>query len=227
MENWQSEQINLISNEWSKSISRFYPQYSYIWETPEENIKFFKTMTYYFESIALLDWNNLIDKPDSKLLDLGCGTGWLSAVLSRLDNVASIDSLDSDTNNLSKMLPEVIKILGGKVEKIKPIRGLFQPILREDKYYDIIVASSAVHHSDSLIGLLKELNRAVSDNGKVILINEIAFSSFHFLKFIVKQFALIMIKMVNHNYTEHEKQVSAMCARGNPAEHRMWQQDKA
>lgn len=216
MENWQPDQINLISNEWSKSISRFYPQYSYIWENPEENIKFFKTMTYFFESMAFLDWTFIIDKPNSKLLDIGCGTGWLSALLSLNDKVASIDALDSDVNNLNKMLPEVIKILDGKAGKITPIRGLFQPILQDDNYYDIIVASSAVHHSENLIGLLKELNRVVANDGKIILINETPHSNFSILKFITKRFIEIIIKMFNHNYTEYEKQVSAMGCLSDP-----------
>jgi 2-polyprenyl-3-methyl-5-hydroxy-6-metoxy-1,4-benzoquinol methylase len=179
MKSWQAEQIDLISNEWGKAISHFYPQFSYIWKTPEENMKFFKTMTYFFESVVLLDWTGLINKPNSKLLDLGCGTGWLSATLSLNPNVGSIDALDSDVRNLNDMLPGVINILGGDGSKITPIRGLFQPILQAGGYYDVIVASSAVHHSDNLIGLLKELNRVIAKDGKVILVNEIAFSNFH------------------------------------------------
>jgi hypothetical protein len=78
------------------------------------------------------------------VLDLGAGTGWLSAFLSSFPNVEQIDTLDSDRNNLEVMLPQIIERMEGDTSKIHPILGLFSPLLVPDQQYGLIVASSSI-----------------------------------------------------------------------------------
>lgn len=64
------------------------------------------------------------------MLDLGAGTGWLSAWLCRFNAVQHIDALDSSRRNLEQMLPRITELMKGAalLPKIRPIVGLFYPL---------------------------------------------------------------------------------------------------
>jgi SAM-dependent methyltransferase len=70
------------------------------------------------------------------------------------------------------MLPEVSRALGADLSKVKPTRGLFQPLPFADGELDVVVASSAVHHAQDIISLFLELRRVVKDDGLIIALNE-------------------------------------------------------
>ena len=90
-------------------------------------------------------------------------------------------TVDSDVNNLVNMLPVIVELMKGTMPKINPIRGLFSPIRRPDGYYDLVVASSAVHHATNLMELLTELRRVLRSGGKLVILNETPANNFEML----------------------------------------------
>ena len=79
---------------------------------------------------------------------------------------------NSSRANLEDMLPGVVELMGGVAAKIHPIRALFTPLLVEDNSYDLIVASSALHHAPRLADVLKECHRVLKPHGTVVALNE-------------------------------------------------------
>jgi SAM-dependent methyltransferase len=62
--------------------------------------------------------------------------------------------------------------MAGDQRKLVPIEGLFQPLLLSDEYLDVVVASSALHHAESLEPVLKEICRVLKPGGHLFVLNE-------------------------------------------------------
>ena len=168
-----SFQFEGLLKTWNGTIREFYPEYAGEWSDPTQHLAAHQTKWNLIEATRELDWSRLLPAGGHlKVLDLGCGTGWLSAFLSRFDQVESIIALDADSHNLETMLPKVCQALGADLSKVKPTRGLFQPLPFEDAELDLVVASSAVHHAQDIISLFLELRRVVKDDGLIIALNE-------------------------------------------------------
>ncbi|NJN98366.1 MAG: class I SAM-dependent methyltransferase [Anaerolineales bacterium] len=169
----QSEQMVLV---WEKSIERFYPQYLEIWTNPELHLKTLSEVWNLPKAADELDWETYLTGDQLKIIDIGAGTGWLSIMLSKYQNVEQIYTLDASPTNLQMMLPALIKPLGGNPTKIKPVLGLFTPLLVPDNFFNIAVASSAVHHAPDLTELLSEVYRVIKPGGFFLILNEQPFS---------------------------------------------------
>ena len=166
-------QLEGLLKTWNGAIREFYPEYAGEWSDPAQHLAAHETKWNLIEATRDLDWPRLLPAGARlKVLDLGCGTGWLSAFLSRFDQVESIVALDADAHNLETMLPVVSRALGADLSKVKPTRGLFQPLPFGDGELDLVVASSAVHHAHDIISLFLELRRVVKDDGLIIALNE-------------------------------------------------------
>jgi ubiquinone/menaquinone biosynthesis C-methylase UbiE len=141
----------------------------------------------YVQAVDLIDWRRYF-KPGAKVLDLGGGSGWLSGYLSKYDGVETIYLLDSSRYFLHDMLPPTVQLAGGRPEKIVPIEGLFTPLLFEDSFLDVVVASSAVHHGDNLESLLREVRRVLKKDGQLFILNETPHSQARYLLAISRAF---------------------------------------
>ena len=171
MENWLTQQADATSNSWVSVIARYYPDQLVYWTNPAEHLKVFDLKWNTSESLKVIHWQEVI-RQGARILDLGCGTGWLSAMLSRFENVCTVDALDCDDWDLGAMLPDVVRLMDGNMGKINCVRGFLFPLLRPDEYYDLIVASSSLHHSTNLISVMQELNRVLKREGRLLILNE-------------------------------------------------------
>ena len=170
LESWLTPQVESMTALWSSAVQRFYPELSHYWTDPLVNVE---SLNYaYLEAFEGLPWAELVPRPGTRVLDLACGTGWLAARLSRMPNVARIEAVDIDRAGLVVMLPQVVERLEGDAGKIHRILGLFEPVQRPDRYYDLVTASSAIHHAPNLFSVLRELRRVVADDGSILLLNE-------------------------------------------------------
>lgn len=134
----------------------------------------------YIAASERISWGNYLNK-NAKVMDFGCGGGWMAAMLSRLDPVKTVYALDSSRHFLHTIMPKVIELMNGRPEKVVPIEGLFQPILFEDAHLDVVVASSALHHADSLEPLLKEIRRVLKQGGYLFVLNETPRASYRYM----------------------------------------------
>lgn len=107
-----------------------------------------------------------------KILEIGAGTCWLSAELSKIPTVKLIYALDFSEKLLEKIAPIIMKKLGAKREKIIRILADFHQLPFENNTFDFVVADAALHHALNLSLVLKELHRVLKKTGEGIMVRE-------------------------------------------------------
>ena len=177
MQDWLAQQSQAITVEWSKSIERHYPEAAPMWKDADLHVANMRAA--FFPALTCLDFESALPEAGARVLDYGSGGGWLSALLSKQRQIDTTDALDTSEYNLNVLMPGVVSKLDGVLSKINPIRGMFEPILMEDGTYDLIVASSSIHHSSNLYGALRELRRVLKPTGTLILMNELPREDYH------------------------------------------------
>ena len=75
--------------------------------------------------------------PDATILDLGCGSGWLAAMLSAEPKVAHVIAWDSSPHLLEQVLPEMVELVGGDIARIERVCGDFVPLMLGDTSQDL------------------------------------------------------------------------------------------
>jgi SAM-dependent methyltransferase len=93
---------------------------------------------------------------NSKILDVGCGTG---ANLEMLANFGESEGVDVSDDAL-----EFCKLKGLKVHK-----GLAEKLPFADESFDVVTALDVVEHLDDDIAGLREMNRVLKTGGKTLI----------------------------------------------------------
>lgn len=198
MERWIQQQADWMVGQWEQSVERHYPQHRETWRDPKVYLQQFKDAWNVEAAYQAIVWDRWLKSSEMKVLDLGCGTGWVSALLSRDPRIGSIQAVDSSSYLLTHMLPEVVEKLGGNSQKIVPIQGMFQPLLVDDATFDLVVCSSALHHADNLTGLLRETFRVLKPGGILAILNEVPLTMRQYLRAVtagvVKMFRDILLR---------------------------------
>lgn len=153
MNNWLSKQSQINTEQWDRSLTTFYPESKKWMNDPLAYLHRLTVECNYLTAAKLIDWDNYLTVK-SKVLDVGCGGGWLTAYLSQNKKIEKIMAIDSSENYLKNYLPSVVSELNGDLSKIEAIQGLFTPILLANESIDLIVISSAMHHAESMGSLL-------------------------------------------------------------------------
>lgn len=99
-----------------------------------------------------------------KVLEIGAGTAWCSAVLSFAPEVTHIHALDYDPYAVSELMPQVFKRFQANTEKITRILGSFN-VIKEKESYDFIISMGALHHSENLTSTLKAAYDSLKPGG--------------------------------------------------------------
>ena len=107
-----------------------------------------------------------------EVLELGAGSCWLSALMSKLAKVEKIYTLDISGDLLETIGNKVIGNLKGEKRKIKFIVSDFHKLPFNDNKFDIVVCDASLHHAQNLPVLLKEINRVLKNEGYLIAIRE-------------------------------------------------------
>ena len=96
-----------------------------------------------------------IDGP--KILDFGCGTGWLSSILSLIGPTTGIDLSEEAINKARKRFPSVRFVAGDALT------------LNDDGQFDIVVSQEVIEHVDNAEAYLRVAHRLLRPGGYLIL----------------------------------------------------------
>ncbi|AWI79972.1 hypothetical protein CEW87_11710 [Parazoarcus communis] len=179
-DNWIVKQTLSGVSQFDQSMVNSYPDSNEYLQNARAYLSTVGEVCNYVDASKMLDWAGLLPQ-GAEVLDLGCGGGWLTAMLSRVDSVKTVYALDSSQHFLHKLLPEVMTLMEGNAEKVVTLEALFQPLLFEESYLDAVVASSALHHADNLESVLKEIRRALKPGGLLVILNETPRTGVRFL----------------------------------------------
>jgi ubiquinone/menaquinone biosynthesis C-methylase UbiE len=208
MNSWMERQTLGNIKQWEEVVNNDYHEESEKWMNPHENFRCINDVWGSLDAVKAIDWNHYIPK-NSKVLDLGAGTGWLSAYLSTYSNVDTIYTVDSSRYLIKIMLPDIVKLMRGDIEKIIAINGIFTPILLDDDALDVVVMSSAIHHADNIAVVLNETNRVLKKGGLLFILNEHPTTDLKYPFKMIKQFIGIMKDTVLHTYKRSSPHISS------------------
>ena len=127
------------------------------------------------EASRRLHWDELIPE-GAVVLDLGCGSGWLTGMLTKNPRIDKVIAWDLSPALLGEVLPGMVGLVGGELEKVERVCGGFTPLMLDDHSIDLIVMSSAFHHEPDPNALLQELVRVIRPRGAIVLLNEVPYS---------------------------------------------------
>lgn len=107
-----------------------------------------------------------------KVLEVGAGMCWFSSEVSKLKSVNEVFSLEYSQYMLKEIAPQFMALLSAEEEKITRIQGDFNAMPFEDSFFDTVIVDASLHHATDLSHLLKEINRVIKPNGRLIAIRE-------------------------------------------------------
>lgn len=168
------------------------------WSDPDAVWRHIRDDTNLVAAFERLDWPSIC--PDgSTALDLGCGSGWLSALLSREPTVERIIAWDSSPQLLGEVLPGVFESLQGDTRKLSTVCGSFVPLLLDEHSIDVVVMSSAFHHAPDPLKLLGELRRVLAPQGTVALLNETPWHPLAMFSFATRMYAAALANLLGRD----------------------------
>jgi len=171
--NWIAEQTRRGISQFDKAMISRYPDSNAYIENARDYLNIMGNHCNYIAACEQVQWvDYLSSQAKVKVLDLGCGGGWLSAMLSKFSAVETVYALDSSRYFLHSLVPQVMTLMNGDQRKLVSIEGLFTPLLFDDTHLDIVVVSSALHHAESLELVLKEIRRVLRPGGYLFVLNE-------------------------------------------------------
>jgi ubiquinone/menaquinone biosynthesis C-methylase UbiE len=106
------------------------------------------------------------------ILELGAGMCWFSSELSKISRVENVYALEFSEVILKERASPIMKLLNAKTEKITRVVGDFYNLKLKENYFDFIVFDASLHHVEHLEDLLKEIEKVMKKDGKIIAIRE-------------------------------------------------------
>ncbi len=100
-----------------------------------------------------------------QILEIGAGTGWCTALVSKKPDVEQVYALDYDEYSVDEIMPMVFKNLEANNEKITRALGSFNATALDDASMDAVIAIGAIHHSESLHATFTEAYRVLKSGG--------------------------------------------------------------
>lgn len=109
---------------------------------------------------------------DLRIADLAAGTGWTSALLSRIETVAEVHAVDISQHRLERLFPHSVAMLGGQPRKIQRYLGSFYDLQFVPHSMDVVFMSHAFHHAHRPLQLLVQCDRVLKPQGRIIVSGE-------------------------------------------------------
>ena len=100
-----------------------------------------------------------------QILEVGCGNGWLTALLSKIPN-STVTGIDVNQFELS----QANKVFAN-IPNVKFITTSLEELLNEDNKYDIIVFASSMQYFSSLYIVIKQCLDLLSHSGEIHIVD--------------------------------------------------------
>lgn len=126
-----------------------------------------------FAAIVANNKSNLnTENQKLKIIDLGCGIGWTTALLAKRQNIDKIYAVEPNTQRRNR-IKSVLKHYQANTKNITIINGHFSNFGVDDKV-DLIIMCASFHHctEDLMDTLLDNLKNNLKPNGMILLANE-------------------------------------------------------
>ncbi len=111
-------------------------------------------------STRMIERLSLIKIKPAKVLDLGCGTGFLSTDLIKIFPEANIVSVD--------FAEEMLRVCGGKSDKITTVCADIEELPFENNKFDLIISSLTFHWCVDLFKTLSKSYSLLKQNGCLV-----------------------------------------------------------
>lgn len=96
---------------------------------------------------------------EPRILDMGCGTGWLSAIMGQFGPTTAVDLSEFAATTTAKRFPSVRFIQG----------DIFEWYKTQDSIFDVVVSQEVIEHVVDQAGYLEIASRLLRDRGWLIL----------------------------------------------------------
>jgi 2-polyprenyl-3-methyl-5-hydroxy-6-metoxy-1,4-benzoquinol methylase len=134
------------------------------WNKPTPNIEELLRWDIIERFVKYIYENNTeLKSTESNILDLGCGRGWLTNLLSKYGNITGIEPVQPVLDYAKKMFPNLEFICGTTKDLIKG-NNVF-------KKYDLIVASEVIEHipDNDKAEFIEDISKLLNEKGFLIV----------------------------------------------------------
>jgi SAM-dependent methyltransferase len=112
-----------------------------------------------------------------RIIDIGAGVAWTSALISRIPSVQSVMAVDFSEHRLIQIAPIVFEQLQGNSEKYEPILGDFLHFDHEESF-DVAFFCQSLYMFPNLDEALAKIRRLLVQGGLIIIACERIVSSY-------------------------------------------------
>lgn len=118
----------------------------------------------------------LLEQPESRqrirgaVMDLGAGTCWLSAEVSKVEGVQEVFCVDLSPRFLEETGTRVMRHLGAELDKVTLVASDFSRLPLPDQSLDCVFLFAAIHHSLAPLRTLYEARRCLRPGGTLFVL---------------------------------------------------------
>jgi SAM-dependent methyltransferase len=114
-----------------------------------------------------------IIEPHGDILEVGAGSAWLSAELSKIPAVRSVTALDFSEWLVSRVMPPIFEAFRAETRKIERRRGDFHDLSAfGPARFDWVFADSALHHATDVPLVLRQIGCVLKPGGALVALRE-------------------------------------------------------
>jgi ubiquinone/menaquinone biosynthesis C-methylase UbiE len=107
-----------------------------------------------------------------RILEIGAGSAWLSAELSKLPHAVEIIATDASARLLKVQAPKIFKLLKANEAKITRMPADFGKLDFPNNHFDVVVCADALHRAVNVLRVLREVRRVLKPGGIFVAIRE-------------------------------------------------------
>jgi ubiquinone/menaquinone biosynthesis C-methylase UbiE len=122
-----------------------------------------------------------------KVLDVGAGVAWTSAIISRFQSVTSVTAVDCSEHRLKYIAPIVFEQMHGDISKFMRYVKTFESADFEEKSFDIVIFCQSLYMFADIRRTLAKVARLLVPGGVVVvaaerITEELPILSFRYLR---------------------------------------------